>query len=210
MGLFVFIIAAALLPAAFTAAGYFISFRRMPDDHEIRARKRWKLASRGNAVFLVSVIGGLIAVTEGGRDLPAVAKILISYLFILITFTPFMIALGEIDRRVREVEFPLRGYVTFQYFFFFGRWSSILVIVAFLLIPVRLTGPDGGVSFMGTGRSYPRPRTTGRPMTSSGSPIKPALRVRRYCSWRPSGIPSTMPLPPPGKSSISRGRFWAP
>jgi Zn-dependent protease with chaperone function len=151
MGLFPLIVAAALLPAVFTAAGYFISFRRIPDDHEIRARKRWKLANRGNAVFLISVFGGVIGVAEACRDLPAVAKILISCLFILITFTPFMIVLGAIDRRLREIEFPLGGYIKFQYFLFFGRWSSVLVIVAFLLLPVGLTAPHGGVSFTGVG-----------------------------------------------------------
>jgi Zn-dependent protease with chaperone function len=151
MGLFLTLTVTAPLPALFVAAGYFISFRRMPDDREIRAQKRWKLASRSNVVFLMSVIGGLIAIALYYREIQAVVRVLISYLFILVTFTPFMIVLGVIDRRIREISFSLVGYVKFQYVFFFGRWFSLLVVVAYLFYPVSLRGPGGEVSFAGIG-----------------------------------------------------------
>jgi heat shock protein HtpX len=151
MALLLILAAAGLLPALFIAAGYFISFRRMPDDLEIRARKRWKLASRGNLVFLLSLVGGVISISAFGAGIPSAVKVILSYLFILVTFTFFMIPLGVIDRRIRGLAFPMGGYVKFQYFFFFGRWSSLLVVLALVFYPVSLTNPGGGPSIAGIG-----------------------------------------------------------
>ncbi len=142
---------AVLLPSAFVLAAYLLALRRMPDDREVRARKRWKVVSRANSIHLICVIGGLVTIALGAGFLGALAKILISYLFVIVTFVPFMIVLGLVDRRVRGIDFDLGGYIRFQLFFFFSRWLSLFVALALLYYPLGFVGPDGAILWVSIG-----------------------------------------------------------
>ncbi len=150
MGLLPLITAAALLPALFVLISYSVSFARPIEDPEIKARRRWRMINRGNAVWLLVVVVGLVAIAEvPSPNVHPAGKAAASLLFIVITYCPFIITVGIVDRKIRDVRYRLSGYLRFQFAFFFCRWSSILVVVAFLFVPLSFADGRGGISYTG-------------------------------------------------------------
>lgn len=193
MGLLPLVIAATLLPAAFVLVSYLVSFTRPIEDGEIKARRRWKMMSRGNALWLATVLLGLILIAKIMPPSAPVAAVGVSWAFILLSFAPYMLVLGIVDKRIRGIEFPLSGYVGFQYAFFFSRWSSFLIVVALLYCPLSFVNEDGrlwygGIALAACGAALfvavtlYQMRLVGRVtgmLTALGSDQEPARMIRR-------------------------------
>ena len=64
MWLFPVIVTAMLLPALVALVFYLLTLARRIDDPEIKARRRWRMISRGNAVWILAIIAGLIAIAQ--------------------------------------------------------------------------------------------------------------------------------------------------
>jgi len=150
MALVTVIIAAVLLPALFILIYYLLLLARPIDDPEIKARRRWRMMSRGNALWVLAMLAGVIVIAEAPvyRFAPAV-RAAASILFVAITFFPLAVTLGIVDKRIRGIDYPLAGYLKFQLTFFFCRWTCFLVLVALMYVPLRLVRPEGGVSYTG-------------------------------------------------------------
>lgn len=126
----------AIFPSIFLAVYYGLSYTRVPEESELKARKRWNLIRRSNTVFFLSLIAGLIYIGIQKTPVPSsLFRVIISLLFIIITFFPFVLILGIVDRKIRGVSYSLSGCLKFQTFFFFSRFTALLVILVFCYFP---------------------------------------------------------------------------
>ncbi len=111
-----------------------IACRRI-DDPEIKARRRWRMISRGNAVWIWRLSPGSspsprrrsgICARGAGRGLDLLCRHCL---------LPSRDCPGDYRQEDQGDRLPLAGYLRFQYSFFFCRWSSFLVVVVLLYVP---------------------------------------------------------------------------
>ena len=130
------VIALAFLPALFNVVNYAFSFARAPKEQEERARRRWNFLKRSSTFFFLLIIVGLVSIMLVlPESISSISRILLSVLFIFVTFLLHAMILGILDKKIRGVYFPMMGYIKFQTFFFVSRFLAVFIVLAFLYYP---------------------------------------------------------------------------
>ena len=127
-------------PALFLELFYLVSYRTfltmMVSDREMIARKRWNLFRHANTVFILCmVVETFIIALALPEDVSALVRVVLSISCIFFTFFPYMLLQGRIDRSIRHIDYSYGGYVKFQLFFFFSRFSAVFILLIFLYVP---------------------------------------------------------------------------
>jgi len=127
-------------PTLFLELFYLVSYRTfltmMVSDREMIARKRWNLFRHANGVLMLCMIVEMViialALPEGVSSL---VRAVLSIACIILTFFPYMFLSGRIDRSIRRIDYSYGGYIKFQTFFFFSRFTAVFILMIFLYVP---------------------------------------------------------------------------
>ncbi len=151
MWLFPVIVTAMILPALVALVFYLLTLARQIDDPEIKARRRWRMISRGNADLDTGDCrrAHRRSPRRRYRDLAPRHGPPPRSVFVVIAYCPLVTVLGIVDRKIRGIEYSLRGYLKFQFAFFFCRWSAFLVVVVLTYVPLGFVDRQGEVSYPG-------------------------------------------------------------
>ncbi|MBN1881464.1 MAG: M48 family metalloprotease [Deltaproteobacteria bacterium] len=127
-------------PTLFLELFYLVSYRTfltmLVSDREMIARKRWNLFRHTNGVFILCIVAETTVIVLALPEcVSSPVRALFSIACIFFTFFPYMLLQGRIDRSIRHIDYSYGGYVKFQLFFFFSRFSAVFILLVFLHVP---------------------------------------------------------------------------
>ena|GEM_PF-1982270 len=129
-----------IAPTIFLELFFLVSYRTfltmLASDREMIARKRWNLFRHANGVFMLCVIAEtVIIIMLLPESVSSLVKVVLSIACVILTFLPYMLLQGRVDRSIRHIDYSYGGYVKFQLFFFFSRFSAVFILLIFLNVP---------------------------------------------------------------------------
>ena len=140
-------------PTLFLELFYLISYRTfltmIASDREMISRKRWNLFRHANGVLMLSMVAQMIIIVLVlPESVSSPFRAVLSIACILVTFFPFMLLSGRIDRSIRHIDYSYGGFIKFQLFFFFSRFTAVFILLIFLYVPFLKIENPYDISFI--------------------------------------------------------------